>query len=182
MHTVSLADYIKINYLQIIRSGNERPDPPKPLCLPPKSFEAKFISSKEMKEDIPHHQLLLNNNLAPCDTGAVGVQIRKPNCDYMHIVPVFSVNMPSHWRYYLKPFESTLINWFGNHTLLNTVLHELPCVITAKNRYVQEMREDCYEVMQQAKEIAVCEHCGQTFEFNRYLTSENKKYQGDIYF
>ena len=164
-----------------MRSGNERPDPPKPLCLPCKTFETRFISSKEMQDDIPHHQLLLNSQLAPCDTGAVAVQIRTPNSSDVHIVPVFSVNMHTHWRYYLKPFDSILINWFGNHTLLNAVLHELPCIITAKNRYIQEMREDCFEVMQQAKEIAVCEHCGQTFAFNRYLTSENKKYQGNFF-
>ena len=134
-----------------------------------------------MKEDIPHHQILLNDHLEPCDTGAVAVQLRKPNCKDVQIVPIFSVNMEAHWRYYLKPFDSILINWFGNHTLLNAILHELPCVITAKNRYIQEMKEDCFEVMQQAKEVAVCEHCGQTFEFNRYLTSENKKYQGKVY-
>ena len=134
-----------------------------------------------MKDDIPNHQILLNKHLESCDTGAVAVQIKKPNSSERQIVPIFSVNMETHWRFFLKPFGSILINWFGNHTLLNAVLHELPCVITAKNRYIQEMRQDCYEVMQQAKEIAVCEHCGQTFEFNRYLTSENKKYEGNIF-
>ena len=162
-----------------MRLGNEKPEPPKPLCIQRCSFETKFISAKEMEEDIPHHQLLLNHRLAACDTGAVAVQIRKPNSTDFQIVPLFSVNMEAHWRYYLKPFASILINWFGNHTLLNAVLHELPCVITARNKYIQEMKEDCFDVMQQAKEIAVCEHCGQTFEFNRYLTSENKKYQGN---
>ena len=165
--------------IQILRSGNEQPEPPKPICLPQTSFETKFISSQEMKDDIPNHQILLNKHLESCDTGAVAVQIKKPNSSERQIVPIFSVNMETHWRYFLKPFGSILINWFGNHTLLNAVLHELPCVITAKNRYIQEMKQDCYEVMQQAKEIAVCEHCGQTFEFNRYLTSENKKYQGN---
>ena len=163
-----------------MRLGNEKPDPPKPLCVQRCSSETKFISPKEMDDDIPHHQLLLNHRLAASDTGGVAVQLRKPNSNEFQIVPLFSVNMATHWRYYLKPFASILINWFGNHTLLNAVLHELPCIITARNRYINEMKEDCYEVMQQAKEIAVCEHCGQTFEFNRYLTSENKKYQGII--
>ena len=77
-----------------MRLGNERPDPPKPLCIQGSSFETKFISSKEMEDDIPHHQLLLNHRLAASDTGAVAVQLRKPNSTDLQIVPLFSVFTP----------------------------------------------------------------------------------------
>ena len=94
-----------------------------------------------MKFELPHQQILVNNNLVSSDLGAVGVQWR-PSEDptQIRINPIFSVNSVDHWRYRMRHFYTLLVNWVGGKILLNQIFHMLPCMITAKEAFFDEVR------------------------------------------
>ena len=85
------------------------------------------------------------------------------------IAPVFSVNADSHWRFPLRTLADVLTKWTGSLTLVNVILQELPCVMTARNRYIHDLMQDCLEELKKPKKVSVCSQCGQSFEYNRLV-------------
>ena len=59
----------------LISTNNVLPEPSRPVCIPVSSTETDFID-ENMSDDVPHGQLLVNENLVPCDLGGIGVQYR----------------------------------------------------------------------------------------------------------
>ena len=109
-------------------------------------------------------------------------QFRRPNGEgggddqTVHLAPLFAVNSNCHWRFYLRPFADILTGWFGSATLLNAILQQLPCVLTARNRYIHDLMDDCFDEMQKPRRVSVCSQCGQSFEYNRYVLAETRRY------
>ena len=62
---------------EIADNGGRRPDPPKPLCAFLPSHQTSFVD-QGMAEDVPHHQLRLNERMLPSQTAALGVQVSIP--------------------------------------------------------------------------------------------------------
>ena len=96
-------------------------------------------------------------------------QLRLPNEGGVVIAPVFSVNADSHWRFPLRTLADVLTKWTGSLTLVNVILQELPCVMTARNRYIHDLMQDCLEELKKPKKVSVCSQCGQSFEYNRLV-------------
>ena len=124
----------------LLKVNNVLPEATRPLCNPVSSTETDFLD-EGMSEDIPHDQLLVNENLVASDLGAVGVQWRLPNDQQkIRINPLFSINSVDHWRFRLRHFYTLLVNWVGGKVTLNQIFHMLPCMITAKESFFDEVR------------------------------------------
>ena len=59
---------------EIADNGGRRPDPPKPLCAFLPSNQTSFVD-QGMADDVPHHQMRLNERMLPSQTAALGVQV-----------------------------------------------------------------------------------------------------------
>ena len=114
------------------------------ICTPVASTEVEFLD-ENMKFELPHQQLLVNEDLVSSDLGAVGVQWREnSNLKQIKINPIFSVNSVDHWRYRMRHFYTLLVNWVGSKILLNQIFHMLPCMITAKEAFFDEVNLSDY--------------------------------------
>ena len=118
---------------------NVLPESSRPLCVPVSSLETDFIA-EDMGGDILHEQLLVNENLVASDIGAIGVRWRSPeNPNLVKISPLFSINSIDHWRFRLRHFYTLLVNWAGGKVILNQIFHLLPCMMTAKESFFDEV-------------------------------------------
>ena len=119
---------------------NVLPEPANPICVPISSTESQFID-EGMSSEIPAEQLLVNENLVSSDLAAVGVQWRLPqDQSQIRISPIFSVNSVDHWRFKLRHFYTLLVNWVGGKVTLNQIFHMLPCMMTAKESFFDEVK------------------------------------------
>ena len=123
----------------LLKLDNVLPEPTSPICIPICSNETNFID-ESMRDEIPHEQLLVNENLVASDLGAVGVQWRLPEDEtQIRISPLFAINALEHWRVRLRHFYTLLVNWVGGKIVLNQIFHLLPCMITAKDSFFDEV-------------------------------------------
>ena len=123
----------------LMKVNNVLPELTRPICNPISSTEENFLD-EESDLEIPADQLLINDNLVCSDLGAVAVQWRHPDRpDYICINPLFSINSMDHWRLKLRHFYTLLVNWVGGKIVLNQIFHLLPCMITAKETFFDEV-------------------------------------------
>ena len=131
----------------LISTNNVLPEPSRPVCIPVSSTETDFID-ENMSDDVPHDQLLVNENLVPCDLGGIGVQWRLPeDTSQIRISPLFSVNSVDHWRFRLRHLYTLLVNWVGGKVILNQIFHMLPCMITAKESFFDEVSHIYFQLL-----------------------------------
>merc|ERR1719270_1953201 len=52
----------------------------------------------------------------------------------------------------------------------------LPCMITAKEAFFDEVRLDCHKELQKPMETKICEHCGEVFQFSKYTLQTRRAY------
>ncbi|TRY68908.1 hypothetical protein TCAL_12788 [Tigriopus californicus] len=148
----------------------------KPVCVAEKTRETHFIS--EQMESVPYSQLIVNANLQPRDFGAIGLQCHFDNSESM-IIPLFTVNM-TNWRFNTRYFFQPLILWIGSKAKFLELLLKTPCGIQAKQGFEKDIMDECYFNSLQPKKVAVCEHCGLKFEFNRFLFRELNRYKNHV--
>ena len=123
----------------LMKVDNVLPELTSPICNPLPSTESDFLD-EESEIEIPAEQLLVNENLVSSDLGAVAVQWRHPDSpDLIQINPLFSINSIEHWRLKLRHFYTLLVNWVGGKIVLNQIFHLLPCMITAKESFFDEV-------------------------------------------
>lgn len=161
---------------EIIDEGKGMLEESKPVCMPEKTRETHFIS--EQMESVPHSQLILNPKLKPRDFAAIGLQCQIDNSESI-IIPLFTVNM-TNWRFNTRYFFQPLIHWIGSKAKFLELLLKTPCGVQAKQGFEKEIMDECYFNSLQPKKVAVCEHCGLQFEFNRFLFRELNRYKNHV--
>jgi hypothetical protein len=162
---------------EVIANEYQLPDPPKLLCLSDTTSREEDFLSSEMADLIPYGQLLINADLSMRDTAAIGVLCRDSERDskVALIMVVFAVNMTD-WTFYTRHFYSILVNWVGSKSTLTEVVRRTSCGITAQQQLEQDVRAQCLQNALGPKKVEVCTYCGERFEFNKYIFSENKVY------
>ncbi len=160
---------------EIMANNNQKPDPPKPICIPGSSRETLFLSLA-MKDEIPAEQLLVNFGLSSNDMGAVALECRfEEEKKGVKLIPLVTISMID-WHASIQYLFTILINWVGSKDLLEKMWLATPCGVQGERMVHHELRKECHRNILMQKKISVCEHCGKIFEFNPFIPSEKAKY------
>ena len=160
----------------LLESDGNMPDPPETACFPDRTRETHFLS-ENMSVSVPYQQLLSNEKLDFRDMGAVGIRLKKPGSDRTELRPLVSVNMTDEYTHSMKMLGSILTSWYGHKDSLNNMFSQLPCHLSASNRFIYEVYYDCFENLKKPPVQVACKHCGLSFKYNNYLFKEKNKFK-----